>query len=294
MQVTPYYERGGTLVYQGEALAVLRELPDASVDAVVTDPPYSSGGLFRGDRAASTTTKYVQSEQAGKRPDFDGDNRDQRAYLTWCSLWLSECLRIAKPGALLAMFTDWRQYPVTADAFQCGGWVWRGVVVWDKTDGARPQKRRFTAQAEFVLWGSAGAMPDPTPDAPCPSGVFHQMIRQADKFHIAGKPTALMRHLLGIVPAGGVVLDPFMGSGTTLLAAQGLGLSAIGVEMQAHNCETAVRRLEHGNAGAAQPTAVFLPLELPAPAAARDDDPPNFTVIDQGDGLDRDDEEHPF
>lgn len=45
--------------HHGEALAVLRSLPDACIDDVVTDPPYSSGGFTRGDRTGTTTTKYT-------------------------------------------------------------------------------------------------------------------------------------------------------------------------------------------------------------------------------------------
>src|SRR5262245_19338692 len=98
---------------EGEALSVLRELPDACVDAVVTDPPYSSGGAYRGDRTASTGEKYVQNGTLTVRPSFGGDNRDQRAFGYWCALWLAECLRIAKPGAPICVFTDWRQLPTT-------------------------------------------------------------------------------------------------------------------------------------------------------------------------------------
>src|SRR5690606_5186474 len=47
------------ILHEGEALAWLRSLPDASADALITDPPYSSGGTFRGDRSASSGDKYV-------------------------------------------------------------------------------------------------------------------------------------------------------------------------------------------------------------------------------------------
>ena len=114
----------------GEALAMLQTLPDASVDALITDPPYSSGGAFRGDRMGSTTTKYVDNRDTLHRADFAGDNRDQRAYGYWCGLWLSECLRIVRPGGIACLFTDWRQLPTTTDALQAGGWVWRGIAAW--------------------------------------------------------------------------------------------------------------------------------------------------------------------
>jgi site-specific DNA-methyltransferase (adenine-specific) len=96
-------------------------MPDASVDAVITDPPYSSGGFTRGDRSASTTAKYTLTGTQIERPAFAGDNRDQRSFGYRCALWLSECLRVAKTGAPIAVFTDWRQLPTMTDAIQAAG-----------------------------------------------------------------------------------------------------------------------------------------------------------------------------
>jgi site-specific DNA-methyltransferase (adenine-specific) len=83
-------------LHHGEALSVVRSMSDASVDAIVTDPPYSSGGFTRGDRTGSTGKKYTLTGTLVERPEFAGDNRDQRSFGYWCSLWLSECLRVAK------------------------------------------------------------------------------------------------------------------------------------------------------------------------------------------------------
>ncbi len=124
----------------GDALILLRELTDESVDLVLTDPPYSSGGMFRGDRAGRTTNeKYVQTGTFAERVDFDGDSRDQRGFLAWASLWLAECWRATKVGGSCLVFTDWRQLPTLTDAVQAGGWIWRGIVVWDKTAATRPR-----------------------------------------------------------------------------------------------------------------------------------------------------------
>lgn len=238
----PYYAEDGCTIYHGEALGTLRALPDGSVDGVITDPPYSSGGAFRGDRVAGTNDKYAQSQSHGRFADFSGDTRDQRGYAYWCALWLYECLRVARPGSPICVFTDWRQLPITTDALQSGGWVWRGIVPWDKTEGARPQLGRFTAQCEYVVWGSAGAMPLARGVGVLP-GFIRQPVRQADKFHLAGKPTSLMCNIVKIVRPGGVVLDPFMGSGSTAEAARLEGYRFIGVEVDRHYCEIAVQRL---------------------------------------------------
>ena len=157
----PYYTDERLTLYHGDALAVLAELPEASVDALITDPPYSTGGFVRADRTASPHTKYVGSQQVkngtggGALPDFTGDNRDQRAYAYWCALWLGEAVRVVKPGGACLLFTDWRQLPTTTDALQAGGFIWRGVVPWVKPD-PRPQAGRFAGQCEYVAWGTSG------------------------------------------------------------------------------------------------------------------------------------------
>lgn len=231
-------------VEQGDALALLRDLPDASVDAVITDPPYSSGGAFRGDRVQETSTKYVQGGTMVERPEFVGDNRDQRGYAYWCALWLAECQRVAKAGAPFCVFSDWRQLPTVTDLLQAGGLVWRGIAVWDKTEGSRPRLGGFRSQAEFIVWGSNGPM-DPAACAAVGAGlpgVFRFVVRQDDKFHITGKPTLLMQEVVRICPPGGLILDPFCGSGTTLVAALLAGRRAIGFERTNEYSDLARRR----------------------------------------------------
>lgn len=227
-------------VVRSDCVPFLGTLDDESVDMVATDPPYSSGGPFRGDRMATTTRKYVGTDVALPRPDFDGDNRDQRAYVAWCHLWMSECLRVLKPGRLMCVFTDWRQLPSVTDAIQAAGFVWRGTVVWDKTEGVRPQLGRFRAQAEFVVWGSRGPMPNEGRVAP---GVFRYSRGAEDRQHATGKPVALMRDLLTLCPERGLVLDPFTGGGSTALAAVESGRRFVGCEVNRRIFDLAVKRL---------------------------------------------------
>lgn len=242
----PYWTSDRATLYGADALAVLAELPSASVDAVITDAPYSSGGMVRGDRVGSVHAKYVRNDSAaGADLDtFTGDNRDQRAYGYWCALWLGEALRVTKPGGTCLLFTDWRQLPITSDAPQSGGWVWRGIIPWAKVN-ARPQLGRFTAECEYVVWGSAGPMPGA---GPCLPG-FYQVIAPRDRVHIAQKPLVIMRDLVKIAPKGGTVLDPFMGSGTTGIAAVIEGRNFIGAEQTSHFQTVARERIETAIAG---------------------------------------------
>ena len=87
--MTPYYADDAVTLYHGDCLLMLTDLDEASIDAVVTDPPYSSGGAMRSDRMSSTVAKYVSSTTKAVTHEFSGDNRDQRSYLAWTSLWMA-------------------------------------------------------------------------------------------------------------------------------------------------------------------------------------------------------------
>lgn len=235
----PYYADECVQIYHGDCFDVLHDLEGCG--AVVTDPPYSSGGAFRGDRARGTVDKYVNSEVYAYRPEFAGDNRDQRAFVAWAAMWLNAARRACTVGAPLLTFIDWRQLPSMTDAVQAGGWMWRGLAVWHKP-GIRMQRGRFSASAEFIVYGTHG------------EAIEHEGYAQnvfacppiGDKEHIAQKPEAVLHWALQVVPAGARVLDPFMGSGTTLVAARLRGSPAIGIEVDERYCEIAARRLSQG------------------------------------------------
>lgn len=226
----------------GDSLILLHEVEDESVDLVLTDPPYSSGGMFRGDRAARTTgQKYVDTGALDQGTDFDGDTRDQRGFLAWASLWLAECWRTTKVGGSCLIFTDWRQLPTMTDAVQAGGFVYRGIVVWDKGGAGGKPRRGFRASAEFLVWGTRGAFSD---EVYLPGVVRATAPRSAVRLHQTEKPIGLLEQLVGACPPGGLVLDPFAGSGSTLEAARNKGRRALGFELNDHYIETAAKRLD--------------------------------------------------
>lgn len=235
-RVIPYYDEAGITIYHADAFDVLPHLD--GIGAVVTDPPYSSGGAFRGDRAQKTTTKYVNSDTAAYRPEFAGDNRDQRSFFAWCTLWLNAARQASTVGAPLACFIDWRQLPVLTDAVQAGGWTWRNVAVWHKP-GIRMQHGRFSSSAEYVIYASNGPVLD---GRGSPQNVYAcQPVEERE--HIAQKPDSVMRWVLQVVPANVTILDPFMGCGSTLRAAKDTGCKAIGIDVDERYCEIAARRM---------------------------------------------------
>ena len=116
-----------------------------------------------------------------------------------------------------------------------------GTAVWDKGN-SRPQKGRFRQQAEYIVWGSNGDMPISRP-VPCLPGVFKYGNPQ-NRIHLTEKPLPLMRDVVKITEPGGHILDPFAGSGTTILAAVLEGYTATGIEVTGEYARRARERIE--------------------------------------------------
>lgn len=232
-----YFQDDWITIFHADCLDVLPGLD--GVGAVVTDPPYSSGGAFRGDRVRKTSEKYVNTGTLAYRPEFAGDHRDQRGFLVWCTLWLNACRLASEPGAVLCSFIDWRQLPTLTDAVQCGGWTWRNLGTWWKP-GIRMMHGAFSSSAEYLVYGTNG--PADYEQAGTAQNVF-RCAPVAEKEHIAEKPEPVLRWALSVVKPGAVILDPFMGIGTTLRAAKDLGHRAIGIEVDERYCEAAAKRM---------------------------------------------------
>ena len=198
--------------------------------------------MYRTDRSQVTSEKYVIKGTKTVRPEFAGDNRDQRSFGYWCSLWLGECQRIAKPGAPICISSDWRQLATVTDVLQAGGFVWRGIIPWDKTEMCRKTLGRFSTQAEYVVWGSNGPMPYDR-DVGCLPGVMRVAVDPHDKHHMTGKPLELMLQLIKICEPGGLIVDPFCGSATTGVAAIRRGYRFLGIEREIAYVQTSRERL---------------------------------------------------
>ena len=145
-------------ILHGDSLQILRQFVPNSFDAIITDPPYASGGSSQTTKNRSTNEKYSSMSKEKALPDFNSDQMDQLSWMFWTAAWLQDARRIAKPGAPVCLFVDWRQLPAMTLALQWAGWTWRGVAVWDKV-ASRPQKGRFRQQSEYIVWGSNGKMP---------------------------------------------------------------------------------------------------------------------------------------
>jgi site-specific DNA-methyltransferase (adenine-specific) len=233
---------GDATLYLGDSLEIIPTLKH--VDAVITDPPYCSGGRTSGERTKSTSQKYQSTGLKNYFADFAGDNKDQRSWMIWTSLWLGKAMEKLSEGGMVCLFSDWRQLPACTDALQMAGLVWRGIVVWDKVN-ARPMPNRFRSQAEYIAWGTNGQREFETEGAVYHDGVFSiKAPSSAERQHSTQKPVELMDHLVEIALPGEIILDPFMGSGTTGVSALQLRRKFIGCELVPHYFDVACHRVE--------------------------------------------------
>lgn len=232
-------------IKHGDCIDVLRNLENDSFGAIITDPPYCSGGAYRGDRVQPTSVKYLNNDSKTEyhNHDFAGDAMDQRVFMTFTTNWLKEARRVVKQEGVCAAFIDWRQLPAMTDCFQMAGWIWRGIAVWNKPS-ARPQNGRFRAQAEYIVWGSNGTMPLGR-NSPVLPGVFtSSSVPSKARIHQTQKPIDLMRQVVKLCEKGERILDPFAGSGTTILAAELEGFDSLGVELDDYYATEADKRIK--------------------------------------------------
>jgi site-specific DNA-methyltransferase (adenine-specific) len=189
--------------------------------------------------------KYLKTP--GDYISFSGDNRDALSWFYWCVMWISQCYRITRFGGYFMMFCDWRQYSLADIALQAGGFIRRGTIVWNKTRAARaPHTGYARHQCEYILWGTKGDCFKATDRGPL-DGCFTFPVKQKDKHHPTGKPTPLLQELVRVVPQGSTILDCFMGSGTTGVAAIANHQQFIGVEMDKPHYDIAHQRLRNIN-----------------------------------------------
>jgi len=222
----PYYEHGDITIYHGDCREVMADMADASVNAIITDPPYNVSDDI---------------------PDITFDNRADmvRDFGEWDRLdWHPQSLidaaaRLLVPGGALLAFTSDR----LLGTYRTPSLKVRGTIVWEKTNPAPSPRPGYVSATEWIIWlqqpGAAGTW---NSGGYVPNILRHSTPR--DGYHPTQKPDSLVRELLlRHTTPGDVVIDPFAGSGTTLRAAKDLGRKAIGIEVEERYCEIATQRL---------------------------------------------------
>jgi site-specific DNA-methyltransferase (adenine-specific) len=231
---------GGCTLYLGDCLEVMATLDADSVDAVITDPPYCSGAATESNKGAATH-QGLRAESIGARFKWFASDNMTTSGLVWLLRAVAvEGARLTNDGGSMLAFCDWRMMINLAPAMESGGWRLRNLCVWNKGHfglgtGFRPQHEmiiHLTKRAPVFHHAGYSNVID------CPR------TGRAEQEHPTEKPLGLMRALVEVTaPIGGTVLDPFMGSGSTGVAAVSVGRKFIGVEVDPDNFEIACERI---------------------------------------------------
>lgn len=235
--MNPYYEGGGIALYLGDCRDILPALGPA--DVAIADPPYGETSL-EWDRQVCSWTPLVKTN----------------------NLWVFGSIR-----------------SLLASAVEFDGWTLAQDIVWEKHNGSNFHADRFRRVHENAVqfyrgpWSKIYKAKITTPDAtkrairrktrPTHTGriaaaayesedggprlmrsVIYERSAHGSAVHPTEKPLGVLRALVEYsCPPSGIVIDPFAGGGSALVAAKSLGRRAVGIEIQERYCEAAARRL---------------------------------------------------
>lgn len=204
-------------VIHADCLAALPELPDESIDLIVTDPPYLVNYTPRDGR-----TCHNDDNASWLRPAF------------------RELYRVLKPDRFLATFYGWPWIDLFMSAWRAAGFRPVSHLVWIKSHCSREGYTRSFHETGFLLAKGRPPRPaDPLPD-------FLPWKYTGNKYHTNEKPVLAIQPIIETYSSpGDVVLDPFAGSGTTGVVAQACRRQFILIEKLRSHVETARRRLAH-------------------------------------------------
>jgi site-specific DNA-methyltransferase (adenine-specific) len=210
--VTPYYEEAGITIYHGDCREILPQL--GRFDLLLTDPPYGIE-LRNGDVDGHRSDRW--NAIAG-----DEDQSVGLEVLAWADRELLPTIVFASP---------WLPWPGE----------WRNLIVWDKggaVGGGGDIRTCLKRSWELIQVARNPAMAGQRAE----SVWRFPIVPQDTALHIAQKPLTLLQALLKQF-GGASIVDPFAGSGSSLVAAKNLGYTATGIELEERYCEIAANRL---------------------------------------------------
>lgn len=227
-----------------DSIEALKELPDESIDLAITSPPYnlknSTGNGMKDGRGGKWSNAALLKGYATY-----GDNMPHDEYATWQRNLITEVLRVLKNDGAFFYNHKWR---VQAGLIQnrqdiVGGFPVRQILIWQRAGGINFNPGYFLPTYEVIYMITKPAFKlAPKANA---FGDIWNFPQEMNNKHPAPFPVALIDRIIKSTPEKAkIVLDPFMGSGTTALAAKKAGRDFIGIEISKEYCELARQRIK--------------------------------------------------
>lgn len=220
-------------IVNGDCIAEMEKLPDESVDCVITDPPYGINYVSNYRVVDSEVVKAV-------------NNDDLQSAL---ELWERACKvlsRKMKPDSHIYIFTSWKVYPqfaeITARYFRI-----KNCLIWEKNNWSMGDlEGNYAEQYEMAIFATKG---NRKLNGGRDTNILHyDRVANGSLLHSCEKPVDMLRFLITKSSnQGELVIDPFAGSGSTLVACKQEGRAYWGCELDAENYKIALGRLADGN-----------------------------------------------
>jgi DNA modification methylase len=240
--VKPYYEHAGVAIYHGDCLEVLPTLEAGSVDITITSPPYNTLPDEHKPSGIHGKRKTGVNKWIARAANGYADNKPEGLYQAWLAHVVAECARVSKGLVWVNHKVRYRNkqavHPVRFLPFPI-----YAEVIWDRRGSMALNCKRYAPSHE-ALW----AFGEPhwwNDSLNTLLSVWPLSFDRGDNDHPCAFPVEIAkRPIESSCPPGGLVLDPFLGSGTTLVAAKLCNRRAIGIELEEKYCEIAARRLQ--------------------------------------------------
>jgi len=237
----PYYQDDWVTIYHGDCREILPQIPDKSIDLLYSDLPYG----LQGSRINFT-------ERANMVSEFEWDRGIRKDYIGFSKEWLARGITLLNATGSIFLWTNTEFIGNLKDLYVSLGLYHKATLVWHKVNPTpQVRKRNYLSAIETALW----AIKDSS------SFVFN-FLNQNDMHnfyeggicqgnerfeHPAQKPEWIVnKGLLVHSNTNDLILDPFLGSGTTAYCAKKLGRKCIGIEIEEKYCEIAAKRCSQG------------------------------------------------
>jgi DNA modification methylase len=202
-------------ILHGDCVQVMRGLPSESVDFVLTDPPY-----------------LVRYRDRGGRTVANDDRAD------WLRPAFAEIFRLLRPGSLALSFYGWNRVDLFFDAWKAAGFSVVGHLVFRKRYASSSRFFEYRHESAYLLAKGNAKLPA----VPLPDVMDWQYT--GNKLHPTQKPVENLTPIVRtFCKPGDLVLDPFCGAGSSLVAARDAGCAYLGIEVAAEHHRTATERL---------------------------------------------------
>lgn len=231
----------------GDAVSVMKQFPDNCIDLVVTSPPYNLRNSTGNGMKPGKSGKWRNAALKNGYDTYD-DNMPYDKYIEWQRECLSEMYRLLKDDGAIFYNHKWRvQNGLIQDRHEIlQGFPVRQIIIWKRKGGINFNDGYFLptyeviymiAKPKFVLAPKANKYGD-----------VWEFAQENKNQHPAPFPVALIERIIGSTSAK-IILDPFMGSGTTAVAAKNLGRHYLGIELSEKYCKMAEERMDNQNRG---------------------------------------------